>query len=126
MCVSPFLPNLRVLIVLIDDAFHIDALWKVKKNIGSSRRYCQTYVRYQGAMRYGFVHDSLGPFKDIRNNRDYAEAIRDETIESFSFEEDTLRTMDYYAPEIIVKSAQLKPGNELWDSGRYPSNYLLP
>ncbi|KAL2071995.1 hypothetical protein VTL71DRAFT_11338 [Oculimacula yallundae] len=77
-------PKLRMLIVLVDDALDIDDVW----NINHADEF--PYRRYERTLRFGFLQDSVGLFKEVVTNIEYKNALLADFKENFDEEKKNL------------------------------------
>lgn len=112
-------PNLKLLIVLIDDDVDIQKQWKVRR---------QDYSLYENdeidsiVPRWAFTSASTGPFSPISRNFGYQYYL--EKLLQFRFKMEGKKA-NYVAPHIVVMGCSLPAGLEIPACGRRPRESSL-
>ncbi|KAF4635692.1 hypothetical protein G7Y89_g2389 [Cudoniella acicularis] len=108
-------PNLKLLIVLIDDDTDIQKLWKIRR---------QDFSTYESndmdpiVLRWAFTSASTGPFTSISCNHGYQQYVERLLRHRFKMEEKIFKP--YVAPYVMVMGCSLPTGLEIAECGRRP------
>lgn len=117
---STFLPNLKQLVVLIDDRIAIDKVWGIKNND------FEVYKRDSGDYppRWEFTRKCSSHFTDVSHeNENYKEFIETQMEKRFKQEEEDYK--GYSAPLIHVMGCWLPSGVEIPECGRWPDGWSV-
>ncbi|PMD42034.1 hypothetical protein L207DRAFT_510343 [Hyaloscypha variabilis F] len=116
-----FFPDLRMLIILIDDGIgEIEKIWGIQD--GDFGPYEDDWGDF--CPRWAFAMASTGPFTDVGvDNILYADYIDRDLERRFKKEEEDYEDESYLSPLIMVMGCSLPPGKKIRECGRWPLGY---
>jgi hypothetical protein len=112
-----FLPNLQLLILLVDDEYDIPDFWGIYN--GDFKEYEDDWGDFQP--RWAFTEACTGPYKMNIQNEAYFDYIDEDTERRFKREEEDYE--GYVAPLVMPMGCSLPPGLKIPSCGRLPHGY---